>query len=91
MVPAPYITGTAWMRGAASNPGHTPLADSETCPVGWMDTVQESSVMVVWALMTDVTHWQPRYVKFVGLKAGANSLSSLLNFIQVLWGHRLGP
>ena len=49
-----------------------------------MDTVQESSVMVVWALMTDVTHWQPRYVKFVGLKAGANSLSSLLNFIQVL-------
>ena len=37
--------------------------------------------------------WQPgpRYVKFVGLKAGANSLSSLLNFIQVLWGHRLGP
>ena len=90
MVPAPYITGTAWMRGVASNPGETPLADSETCPVGWMDThwqavtVQESSVTVVWALMTDVTHWQPRYVKFVGLKAGANSLSSLLNFIQVL-------
>ena len=46
------------MRGVASNPGETPLADSETCPVGWMDThwqavtVQESSVTVVWALMT---------------------------------------